>query len=294
MTIDGAGKATAKLQATLLNELTDLEDVTCHLVIGVPTFQFKDTTDQWGCRRRRPSRRSTSANPTRRPADALKVLLTHARRMSEDRAARPPTAAIDFGPEVAGSETAEDLHIFTVKHVTLKKGQRMVLTVTDSVLPYRDVFVLELPFAPPPEVWRNFNSQQQTELARLMSTPRVMHKIRLENKSEQPFTTAPALIVRDDRVLGQGMMMYTARGGATDLHITSAPDIQVRKTDNETKRTPNAVNWDGNSYARIDSGRDADCDELPGQAAGPGDCPPRAGQHHRSRARRHDRDGQCV
>ena len=85
-----------------------------------------------------------------------------------------------------------------------------------------------------------------------MSTPKVMHKIRLENKSEQPFTTAPALIVRDDRVLGQGMMTYTAKGGATDLNITSAPDIQVRKTDNETKRTPNAVNWDGNSYARID------------------------------------------
>ena len=41
VTIDGAGKATVKLQATLLNELTDLEDVTCNLVIGVPTFQPK-------------------------------------------------------------------------------------------------------------------------------------------------------------------------------------------------------------------------------------------------------------
>lgn len=253
VTIDGAGKATAKLQATLLNELTDLEDVTCHLVIGVPTFQFKDTTDPMGLQAAvaQLSQHFRESDPTTGQM-LSNALMTQAPRMSEYRAARPPTAAINLGPEVAGSETAEDLHIFTVKHVTLKKGQRMVITVTDSVLPYRDVFVLELPFAPPPEVWRNFNSQQQTELARLMSTPRVMHKIRLENKSEQPFTTAPALIVRDDRVLGQGMMMYTARGGATDLHITSAPDIQVRKTDNETKRTPNAVNWDGNSYARID------------------------------------------
>jgi hypothetical protein len=101
-------------------------------------------------------------------------------------------------------------------------------------------------------VWRNFNNQQQTEIARLMSAPKVLHKLRLENKSDQPLTTAPALIVRDDRVLGQGMMTYTAKGGATDLPITTAVDLQVKKTDNETKRTPNAVNWDGNNYARID------------------------------------------
>src|SRR5204862_985943 len=36
--IDGNGKAVVKLQATILNELTDLENVTCNLVVGVPTF----------------------------------------------------------------------------------------------------------------------------------------------------------------------------------------------------------------------------------------------------------------
>ena len=40
--IDGEGKAAVKLQATLLNELADLEDVSVNLVIGVPTFAFKD------------------------------------------------------------------------------------------------------------------------------------------------------------------------------------------------------------------------------------------------------------
>src|SRR5918992_134567 len=45
VTLDGKGAATVRRQATLLNELTDLEDVTAHLVIGVPSFAFKDTTD---------------------------------------------------------------------------------------------------------------------------------------------------------------------------------------------------------------------------------------------------------
>ena len=58
--------------------------------------------------------------------------------------------------------------------------------------------------------------------------------------------------MREDRLLGQGLMTYTAKGAATDLPITAAVDIQVKKTDTETKRTPNAVTWDGNNYARID------------------------------------------
>ena len=44
-TIDGKGKALVKLPGTLINELTDLEDVTVNLVVGVPTFAFKGAVD---------------------------------------------------------------------------------------------------------------------------------------------------------------------------------------------------------------------------------------------------------
>jgi hypothetical protein len=153
---------------------------------------------------------------------------------------------------VGGGEQAEDLFLFTVKHVTIKKGQRMVMPVVEFVVPYKDVFVLDLPFTPPPEVSRGFGNQQQAELARLKAAPKVMHKIRLENKSDCPLTTAPALIVRDDKLLAQGLMTYTAIGGSTDLAITAAVDIQVKKTDNETKRTPNSATFDGHQFVRVD------------------------------------------
>ncbi len=45
ITLDGRGNAVVRLQAILLNELTDLQGVTANLVIGVPTFYFKDTLD---------------------------------------------------------------------------------------------------------------------------------------------------------------------------------------------------------------------------------------------------------
>ena len=43
--LDGKGNAVIKLEATLINELADMEDVTAQLVVGVPTFAFKDLID---------------------------------------------------------------------------------------------------------------------------------------------------------------------------------------------------------------------------------------------------------
>jgi len=66
----------------------------------------------------------------------------------------------------------------------------MVLPVAEFTLPYKDVFTLELPFAPPPEVRGNFGGEQQRELARLFNSPKVWHKLRLTNNSKYPLTTA--------------------------------------------------------------------------------------------------------
>jgi hypothetical protein len=61
--IDGKGNATVELQATLINEMVDLDDVTTNLVIGVPNFFFTRSP----CSRRSRSFHVTS-NPTPRPA----------------------------------------------------------------------------------------------------------------------------------------------------------------------------------------------------------------------------------
>jgi hypothetical protein len=157
----------------------------------------------------------------------------------------------DLGPEVGGAEKSEDLFIFTLRHVTLKKGQRMVVPVTSFDLKYRDVFTVDIGFTPPPEVWRNFNNQQQSEIAKLFLAPKAMHKIRLTNNSKYPITTAPALILKDNQVLAQGMTTYTSIGGGLDLPITTAVDILVKKSDKETGREHNAVSWEGSTYSKI-------------------------------------------
>jgi hypothetical protein len=249
--IDGKGNATVKLQATIVNELADVEDVKAHLVIGVPKFAFADTVDPISLQQT-VAQLSRHFRPDSQSAFAFSnMIMTQQAEMSVRRVDVPDSAGtLDLGPEVAGSGKNEDLYIFTLEHVTLKKGQRMVVPIAEYELKYRDVFVLDLPFGPPPEVRHNLNSEQQAQLARLYHSPKVMHKIRLDNDAKYPLTTAPAMILRQGRIIAQGMVTYTAVGASSDLELTAAVDISVEKLDKETDRIPDAIKWDGYSYAR--------------------------------------------
>lgn len=249
LNIDGKGSATVKFQATIVNEMVDMEDVTCNLVIGVPTFAFKDMTDPIALQQ-------VLAQVTRQESYLGSQMLSNSAMVQARGPAnypgRPAEAPADLGPEVTGGAQNEDLFVFTVKHVTLKKGQRMVLPVGEYTLPYEDVYTLDLPFSPPPDIRANINTEQQLQIARLLSAPKVMHQLRLTNSSKNPLTTAPVLIFRDSKPLAQGLMTYTSLGGKVDLEITAAVDIKAKRTDKETARTPNAVNWQGDQYGKVD------------------------------------------
>ena len=249
--IDGRGNAIVKLQATIINELADFENINAHLVIGVPKFAFENTPDPI-------SLQETVAQLSRHFRRDSQTAYAFSNMIMSQQAAIPTRQAdvpggsdtIDLGPDVAGSDKNEDLYVFTLEHITMKKGQRMVVPVAEYTLKYQDVFVLDLPFGPPPEVRRNLNNEQQTRLAQLYYSPKVMHKIRLANNAKCPLTTAPALILRQDHIIAQGMMTYTAVGASSDLDLTAAVDIAVEKLDKETERIPDAVKWDGYTYAR--------------------------------------------
>jgi hypothetical protein len=258
ITLDGKGGAILKLQATLLNELTDLDDVTANLVIGVPSFAFKDTADPIALQQAFAQLSSYFSADSRTNYAFSNGLVGQQAggRAGERLGGQPGDPGANLGPELSGSEKNEDLFVFTVKHLSLKKGQRMVLPITEIALKYQDVYTLDLPFAPPQELRGGRGpgriNEQEAELARMMAAPKALHKIRLTNTSRIPITTAPALILNGDRVLAQGMTTYTAPGGELDLTLTTATDIRVKKSDKETGRTPNAANWNNQGYGRID------------------------------------------
>lgn len=256
--LDGQGNATIQLQATLLNEMTDLDNITVHLVIGVPNFMFKDSVDPMSLQQTI-AQLSPYFQPGAQTAGAFSnAIMTQTARRNDfggfgggggevnADVGLPPT------PEVTGGEKSEDLFVFTVQNVSLRKGQRMVIPVAEYRMAYRDLYTLSIPITPPREVWQNSSGNiQQDEIERMMRAPKVQHKIRLKNNSQQPFTTAPALLVQGARALGQGMMTYTAPSGEVDITITTAADIKVKREDIEPSRQPNAVEWQDSWYAKI-------------------------------------------
>jgi len=252
VTLDGKGSAAIKLQTTLLNELADIDDVTANLVIGIPSFAFKDTMDPISLQQSAAQLSPYFQQGDRMSSMSNAIMSQVALGVDQRRSGPAAPGAPNLGPDLPESTRSEDLFVFTVRHVTMRKGERMVAPVADDTIPYIDVFTLDLPYAPPPEVRANLNTEQEAEMARLLNTPLVAHKVRFTNKGSYPLTTAPALVVRDNRVLAQGTMTYTATGASSDLEITKAVDIQVVKSDAETGRVPNAVRWEDNDFARID------------------------------------------
>ena len=248
--IDGNGNAIVKLQATIINELTDVEDVKAHLVIGVPKFAFEKTPDPISLQQTVAQLSSHFRRDSQTAYAFSNMIMSQAATPVRRTEVSGGNEVLDVGPDVVGSGKNEDLYIFTLEHITLKKGQRMIVPVAEYKLEYRDVFILDLPFGPPPEVRHRFNNDQHAKLAQLYHAPKVMHKIRLANNAKCPLTTAPALILRQGRVIAQGMMTYTAVGASSDLELTTAVDIAVEKLDKETDRVPNATKWDGYTYAR--------------------------------------------
>jgi hypothetical protein len=82
--------------------------------------------------------------------------------------------------------------------------------------------------------------------------PVAMHQVRFDNASPFPITTAPAIVLRGGRLLGQGRTCYTSPGGKCDVTVTQAVGLRVAKEEHETGRKPDALRVDGNSYCRVD------------------------------------------
>ncbi|MBN2161871.1 MAG: hypothetical protein JXR25_09830 [Pontiellaceae bacterium] len=253
LSIDDDGGVLVKMEATLINELIDLDDVSANLVVGVPRFAFQDSVDPISLRQD-VAQLSSSFRASSQTAFGFSnsIMSQRTAPMASYDSVPAGGNSMDLGPELSGSAKSEDLYIFSVDHITLRKGERMVMPIAEYRLSYTDIYALDIPILPPMEIMRNLNQSERMDLIRTGYSPTVMHKIRIANSSGQPFTTAPAMILRNGRIIAQGMMKYTPAGGKADIELTTAVDINVKKTDNEILRTPNAETWNNDHFTRID------------------------------------------
>ncbi len=251
--LSDGGRAQMKMQATLVNDLADLKNVAAHLVIGVPSFAFGDSIDPIALQTAL-ERAAPAFNGARFSNGAFSNAIQSQQANSSYVMGAPGPQGPDGaggGPSVGGGATNEDFFFFDVNNLTLKKGERSVFALAQNELKYQDVYVAQSPAAPPPQVYQSLNSEQQRQ-ATLATRAQFMHKIRLTNTGKQPLTTAPTLIERNGQLLAQTLMTYTATGGRSDIDLAPAVDITLKRSEDETKRTPDALTYNNNKFARID------------------------------------------
>jgi hypothetical protein len=250
VTIDDEGQAWLRLQGTIINDMIDLDDVTTYLVVGVPSFVFEDQISPLALRK---AAAQLSEYFGRTSGASTNFFFSNAimGQTLGDRA-ELAGAAQPFEPTAEALGPQEDLFLYKVEHISLRKGERMIVPVIEVKATYTDAYIWQVPFSPPPELLSNLNNQDRELLLRMSSGQRVRHTLRLTNESEVPWTTGPAMIVKDGCVLAQSLLRYTSVGNEVDVDVTVATDVHTKKWEKQTAREDNAKTIGSHSYTRLD------------------------------------------
>jgi hypothetical protein len=242
------GRARVTLQATVVNDLADLENVDLRLVVGVPGFIMQDVLSPMALREVN-LRLSSYFAPLPNRADSSSMFSNAI--MAQQIAApclRPGERRESSEPDVLAEGRREDLFVYHKPGFSLKKGHRAAIELLEVTVPYEDIYTWEIPALPDTE---NLNEGQVRMLATVSpeSSSRVMHEIRLENNTRVPWTTGPAMVFKENVPLGQQILKYTSLRNKVDLPITVATDVNPRKEEAEVG-AERGVQIGGNHYTQ--------------------------------------------
>lgn len=132
----------------------------------------------------------------------------------------------------AAGESNEDLYLYSQPHVTLKKGDRARYTVFTSKVPYEHAYELDVPDTMNVDYYGNRTSDGREK----DNEPQVWHVLKLENTTQYPWTTAPALAINGPMPIAQDTLKYTPPKGKNTLKLTVATDIRATQEQMETAR----------------------------------------------------------
>ncbi|MCC7408846.1 MAG: hypothetical protein IT442_12290 [Phycisphaeraceae bacterium] len=238
--VSDAEQARFSANVVVVNDLMDLKDVDIELVAGYPNLPYAGV--------------SSMLSPF--PLDALLAQVRETGRgessdlmsnsvMLQQRAGGYAGREMQvwsmpepLQPATPG-EQAEDLYYYKLGKITLERGERGYYPLIDAHVPYEHLYTWDVPDLIDRESYQD----------KLAEQPQIVwHAVKLTNFTEQPWTTAAALVVADGRLLGQGMVAYTPTGGTTELKVTQALNVKATMQEREISRQRNAASFYGHPY----------------------------------------------
>jgi len=259
--------ARLRLQANIVNDVEDLEGATLHFVVGVPHFIMGDTLSPVSLQAAFQGLSSYFQIPSSREGAAMaSQMMSNVGAYGGGYPGYPAAAPAPMLPaapsglvpgplpspfEESGqlaTAGAEDLFLYKKEGIWLKKGEREMVDIFQAEVPYSHLYQWEITgdqIGAEPDQGRQRTPE---EIAAELTKDKVWHCVKLENKTEMPWTTGPAMTMKDWKPLGQDMLNYTAVGDKATVKITIAPDIGAKKEELETDRQRQALNVYGNPY----------------------------------------------
>ncbi len=225
--------AQVRLQAELINDGEDLDEVPIDLVVGVPNFRFKGHPSPLvlGARRQQ-------ALSSVKPFLGNLVSNSISNNVSAELQPQAPTSKL---PSSLQSNSQHSLHVHHLEPISLKRGERAALTVFTTHAPYKHLYTWKVSAAHlrhPKDRSASNNNQ-------------IMHQLELQNPSAHAWTTGAAMVVDGAQPIAQERLTYTSRGSTTRLPLTTAIEVRGVATRRQLSKKEDARLYNSYRYTRI-------------------------------------------
>ena len=230
-------EAKLELEAMLVNDLTDLKNSEVYFVVGVPSFLFQNDVSPLSLNTAFAGvANSYGRDRSSNLSNAIMTQQSNSREMMDEDIS--PTSPDE---EKSKSFSAEQLYLYQVNQLNLKKGERTSLRLFSLTVPCTEVFEWTIDDSTQPD---NGSSPIITQPL----TNKVWYGLRLKNTTGMPWTTAPAIIFRDWKPLGQNLLSFTPIGGDNILRVTPATEVIGTHKLEEKLREPKQIRYSGSTY----------------------------------------------
>ena len=276
--ISDGDKARISAKAVVINEVCDLNDVTIQLVTGVPHLKFADVVSPMAWRQSLASFLQSLAwaqSECGRLGGVMGQIVGgyggyggggyggggyggggyggggyggggyggYGGFMETEEAPVMP----EYGVPKEG-RAEEDLFLYPVKNVQLKKGEAGYYPLFTESVPFKHIYLWEIPDYVDEQERYSYDIHRREKRE---PEEDVWHCLRMENNTRIPWTTAPAETVKENLILGQDTLKYTPQKSKATLRVTKAVSVRAEQAELEIARKREAETFYGDYFDLI-------------------------------------------
>lgn len=245
-------KAELIMQGEILNEAEDFINVPFHVVVGVPNFRFRSVPSPMVLEGTMRNLLGQAAPDIMGMANNSVSNAIYSQRSGEFRSNRATgdDARSDVAlPDELIGKGGNDLFVYELPPMTLKRGERAMVPILRTEVAYRDIYTWDIELTHS-ESYAATSAESPSPL--ILSETKVWRQIELINNTDIPWTTGAAMLVDGQQPLAQELLTYTSPGGICRVPVTVSVDLRGKAEDTEVNRVLNALKWRGYDYARVE------------------------------------------